>query len=489
MPPSEPTPRQVVIVGAGPAGLACAATLLKSDAPVHVTVVDAGSGPGGQYWRQPAPSDVATGVRPEALRGLHHDLATFDALRRELESGRGSGRAAVLAEHQVWTVVPRGGSGGGGGGYVVHSVDRSGGPGHERGVEVAADVLVIATGAYDRSLPFPGWDLPGVMTAGGLQALLKSGDVAAGARVAVGGTGPFLLPVAAGLAQHGSTVVGIFEANSPLRWARELRAVAANAAKLGEGGGYAVALLRHRVPVRTRTMIVEAHGQDRVEAVTVARLDRTGCPVAGTGRRIAVDAVWVGWGFSPQLDLAVTLGCDLVADASGTHVVRVDEWQGTSRPGVYAAGETCGVGGAALAVAEGRLAAYGVLRVLGVETAEAATRPRADVARLRRFAPTLHRAHPVPSGWVEDPRPDTVVCRCEEVTAGAIRHAITDRGATSSRQVKQLTRAGMGWCQGRVCGYAVDLLTQGEPASPPERLVAGPVPLGLLARRDETGAM
>ncbi len=474
----------VVIIGAGPAGLACAATLLeRSD--LSLTIVDAGSGPGGQYWRQPAPTHDSRdprALRADALRGLHHDLDTFDALTSRVEAGRAAGRATVLSEHHVWTVV---GADDEDGGYVVHAVDRSGGPGRERAVEVRAHHLVIATGAHDRSLPFPGWDLPGVMTAGGLQALLKSGDVAAGRRVAVGGTGPFLLPVAAGLAQRGATVVGVFEANPPTRWLRELRAVAANRGKLGEGVGYAATLLRRRVPVRTRTIIVEAHGRDRVEAVSVARLDGAGRPRPDTVRRIEVDAVGVGWGFAPQLDLAVTLGCAFAPDASGTQVVRVDEWQRTSRPGVSAAGEACGVGGAALAVAEGHLAAYGIV---GGGDDAAAARPRGEIARLRGFAAAMHRAHPVPAGWADGLRDDTVVCRCEEVTAEAVQRALAERGATDARQVKQLTRAGMGWCQGRVCGYAVELLAGAGSGSPVERLVSTPVPLGVLGRagaRDE----
>ncbi|MDV3220621.1 FAD-dependent oxidoreductase [Intrasporangium sp.] len=483
MPLSDRALEDVLIVGAGPAGLACAATLLEAS-DVHVTVVDAGAGPGGQYWRQPAPTADPHGVRPEALRGLHHDLDTFESLRARLEAGRSAGRATLLTDHHVWTVVADGGT------FTVHAVDRTGGPGRDRAVEIRARHLVIATGAHDRSLPFPGWDLPGVMTAGGLQALLKSGDVTAGRRVALGGTGPFLLPVAAGLAARGATVVGVFEANSPRRWLRELGPVAANVAKLGEGIGYAAILLRHRVPVRARTMIVEAHGRDRVEAISVVRLDTAGRPTTEAPRRIEVDAVGVGWGFSPQLDLPVTLGCALDPDAVGTSVVRVDDWQRTSRPGIFAAGEACGVGGAALAVAEGHLTAYGIVHELTGSVPEAAATLRRTMARLHAFASAMHRAHPIPAGWAEALREDTVVCRCEEVTAGTVRRAISDRGAPDARQVKQLTRAGMGWCQGRVCGHAVELLSGAAPAAPPERLVSTPVPLGVLADDwDDFGAM
>ncbi len=483
------TDLDVLIVGAGPAGMACAAALLESTDLV-VGIVDAGHEVGGQYWRQPAPTSGAGGIRPDAQRYLHHDLDTYAALRATLDQGRGTGRFSLWAAHHVWSVSaqpvsaqPAGTQrvGSTEGGYAAHAVERAR-VGRGRGVTLTARALVIATGAYDRSLPFPGWDLPGVMTAGALQALLKANDVIAGQRVAVGGTGPFLLPVAAGLARRGATVVGVFEANRPTTWLRELRPVRRNAGKLGEGAGYAATLLRHRVPVRTGRMIIAAHGTDRVEAVSVARLDAAGHPVVGTTERVGVDAVGVGWGFTPQLDLALTLGVGLTGDVDGAQVVAVDHVQRTSRARVYAAGETCGIGGAALAVVEGRLAAHGVaLDLVGRADVFVEGPLQLAAERLRGFAGAMQRAHPTPAGWADVLTPDTTVCRCEEVDAGAVLAAIRDRGAGDARQVKQLTRAGMGWCQGRVCGYASSLLSCGAPGEAIERLISAPVPLGVVA--------
>ncbi len=465
----------ILVVGAGPAGLACAATVLEHS-DLSVVIVDAGHGPGGQYWRQPPPASGADAVNADELADLHHDRGTFADLVSRVERGRTEGRLELRSQHHVWSVVPDND------GYAAHLLDRGRGPGRVVASSIRARALVVATGAYDRALPFPGWDLPGVMTVGGLQALLKAGGVTAGRRVAIGGTGPFLLPVAAGLARHGSRVVGVYEANQPTRWLREGRAVVRNPAKLGEGAGYAATLVRHRVPVRTGRMIVAAHGSERVEAVTVARVGRDGHPVTGTERQVAVDAVGVGWGFTPQLDLPVTLGVELTTDVAGTEVVRVDDLQRASRGGVFAAGEVCGVGGAALAVVEGRLAGAGVVADLsGVRVPDETTdRLRGVAGRLRGFADAILRAHPVPAGWVDRLEPDTVVCRCEEVTYGTVRAAIEERGAADARQVKQLTRTGMGWCQGRECGHAAALLTSGRPGPAPERLVAAPVPLGAL---------
>lgn len=463
----------VVVVGAGPAGLAAATRAATLGA--RTALVDAGTAPGGQYWRHPAPAP--RGLRPDDVAFLHHDLATYHRLLADLATVQETG--SYLPRHQVWTIAAVGSR------FVVHAVDGS--DGVELSVEIHGRRLVLAPGAYDRQIPFPGWDLPGVMTAGGVQALLKGHRVTAGRRIVVGGTGPFLLPVAAGLAQAGATVVGVHEAASLFGWLGELGSIARNVARLGEGLGYAKTLASHRVPVRTRSMVVAAHGGEVLESVTVARVDGRGDVAPGSEEVVAADTLAVGWGFTPQVELPMALGCSTRVDADGSVVCVVDDDQASSVPGVFVAGEACGVGGAALAVVEG-----------GIAGAAAAGSPVTDSRTLRRrtslraFAEAMQRAHPVPPGWVRRLRPDTVVCRCEEVTTGRLRHVVDELSAGDARTAKLLARPGMGWCQGRICGYATSCvmaeLSGGaySTAGTAERPVATPITLGLLAA-DSTG--
>ncbi|MFI6315942.1 FAD-dependent oxidoreductase [Nonomuraea sp. NPDC050556] len=430
------TTYDLVVVGGGPSGVAGA--LSAALAGLRVALLDAGPRLGGQYFRHSAsPQD------------LHHGLDRF--LRQADALGE---RADVLTGHQVWAVSREDE------GFAVHALAG------ETPVTVRGTRLLIATGAHDRPLPFPGWDLPGVLTAGGAQALLKGNNVRAGRRVVVSGTGPFLLPVAASLA---ADVVGVFEANRGLGLARH---PVLAAAKTGEAAGYGFALARHRVPYRTRHAVVAAHGDDRLTHVTVAKLDRD-WNVLST-RTVECDTLATGYGFVPQLDLLTQLGCATGHDADGSPIVTVDAAQCTSVPGVYAAGEPTGVGGAVLAEVEGRIAG---LSLSGVAVPGLLLRRR---ARLRAFAAALHEAYPVRPGWQSWLRDDTLVCRCEEVPLSRVREA-QELGATEARSIKLLARPGMGWCQGRMCGYAVSCLA-GERPQAPRRPIAQPITLGSLER-------
>ncbi|MFC0068414.1 FAD-dependent oxidoreductase, partial [Umezawaea endophytica] len=325
---------RVVVVGGGPAGLAAADAAARAGA--EVVLVDSERQLGGQYHRGTAQ--------------------------------RADPRVRHLPESTAWAAE----------GLRLHVRTGPADSPHRTGRVLDADAVVLATGAHDRVVPFPGWDLPGVYTAGAAQALAKGHGVAVGRRVVVSGTGPFLLPVASSLLDVGATVT-VLEANGVTGWARHPLAVPQ---KLPELARYARLLGR----VRLRTAVVAAHGDDRVTSVTVARLrpDWTVCD----GVRVAVDAVCVGHGFTPRLDLAVGLGCDLVDG-----FVRVDAVGATSVRGVYAAGEITVTGGADLAAAEGEVA--------GAAAARAPDPPIAAlraIRRGRRFAAALAAAHPVPTG-------------------------------------------------------------------------------------------
>ncbi|WP_121750162.1 FAD/NAD(P)-binding oxidoreductase, partial [Streptomyces sp. E2N166] len=278
----------LAVIGAGPAGLAAALTAAARG--VRVTVVDAADRPGGQYFRQPA---AELGARRP--RALHHRWRTWERLR----DGLAASDVRVLTGHHVWFVEERSGA------FTVHALL---GPGQDEPFAVHADAVLLATGGYEHVLPFPGWTLPGVLTAGGAQAMLKGGLVVPGRAAVVAGTGPLLLPVATGLAAAGVRVAALVESADPRQVARHARALAG---KLPEGAGYAARLLRHRVRPLTRHTVVRAHGDDRLTGVTVAALDADGGVRRGTGRYIPCDTLAVGHGMLPHTDLADGLGCRL----------------------------------------------------------------------------------------------------------------------------------------------------------------------------------
>ncbi|MFB6609398.1 FAD-dependent oxidoreductase [Agromyces sp. NPDC056379] len=447
--------RRVAILGGGPAGLAAAQAALAAGA--HVTLLDEGGRLGGQYWRH-----------HEELtdRRLQHGWARFERLRGVLD------RTEVHSGASVWSAEAS--DGGVRLRAVVGAADAAG----RTALDIEADAVVVATGAHDLALPVPGWTLPGVTTAGAAQALAKRDGVAVGRRTVVSGAGPFLLPVAQSLAIAGSEVVGVHEAS-------RFGALAAGwlprpwqlAGKAGELVEYVGALARHRIPYRIGSGVVRVLGADRVEGVVVSALDAEWRPIAGTEREVACDSVALGHGFTPRLEVAIALGAAIEGDRRGRFVV-IDEAQRTSVPGVYAAGEITGIGGADAALAEGAVA--GFMAAGGSLDDDRIRGPLAVRRRMHAFAARLERAHGIRPGWTSWLADDTVVCRCENVT----RRTIADRADAPLRAMKLATRAGLGPCQGRTCGRAVEAIVAdagGAPEGFDRRPVLAPVRLGEVA--------
>ena len=467
--PGTLTPKRVplVVVGAGPAGLAAACSAAR--AGVDVIVLDESGAPGGQIYRQlPATFDV----REAGVLGVDH--ADGRALLDEVAAL--GPRIAIWCEAVVWSVF----------GDRQLAVAR----GRDL-ILLEADAIVVAAGAYDRPVPVPGWTLPGVLTAGGAQVLLKSQRVLPGRRVLLAGTGPLQLVLANQLLDAGAEVVAVGEASGRFAHLRHVPALLAEPALLRRGLAYRRRLRRAGVPFLSGHVIESIDGDGRVERARLTQVDAQWRRRPGPTRTFSVDTVCLGYGFVPRAELCGLLGCRLRHDAEvGGWVPAFDDDMATDRPGVFVAGDGAGVAGALVARAEGALAGIGAAARLGgisPRQARASAAPfRRRLRDLRRFRRALDAISRVRGGLYADIADDTIVCRCEEVTAGAIREAARE-GTVDLTDVKKRTRAGMGHCQGTMCTPTMQWMLGGvhglDPGAvggmtprPPVR----PIPLAVL---------
>lgn len=388
---------EILIIGAGPAGLHAAR--VAAGAGKKVGIVDDNPLPGGQIWRQ----------------GPHHApqgdaRATIDALTRDRNITWLGGTRVVqaLAGRQL----------------LVENATS--------GFKLGYDKLVVATGAHERFLPYPGWTLPGVTGAGGLQALIKGGTPVRGERIVIAGSGPLLWAAAVTARAQGAQVVAIVEQAASRDVRRFAMGLVWTPAKLAQA-------LRMRFDLRATlylcgAYVAEAGGEGGLTHVRIRRGDED--------IHLDCDRLACAYGLLPNTQIGLALGCAVRESPEGA-MLEVDEWQATSVPDVYAAGECTGVGGMELSALEGRIAAYAALG----DPAQARTQ-FAERERYRRFARRMHDAFALDERLRTLARFDTILCRCEDVSFGeAAEHR-------SWRDAKLHTRCGMGPCQGKICGQA-----------------------------------
>jgi NADPH-dependent 2,4-dienoyl-CoA reductase/sulfur reductase-like enzyme len=399
----------VVVVGAGPAGIAAA--VRAAEAKRRVIVLDEAPNVGGQIWRHRSAGTLGGDARTwiDRLARTNADVRRGVAVVDVVTAGE-TGDITVVAER------------------------------HLGGVDVIrASALVMATGARERFVPFPGWTLPGVTGIGGAQALLKQGATLRGKRIVIAGTGPLILPVAASLTDAGARVMLVAE-QAPFQAVRDFAlSLLTQPETLLQAALYRLAFLR--TPYTMGTWVTGASGTDRLTTVAVAN--------SRTTWSVPCDLLCTGYGLVPNVEMARFLGCAVAAGA-----VVVDERQGTSVPRVFAAGELTGIGGVALAVVEGEIAGAAAAGVARIDPS--LTRRR---QALRVVAGRMERAFALRHDLRALARDDTIICRCEDVRRAAIA------SFADSRQAKLYARAGMGACQGRVCGPALELLFGWQPGT------------------------
>jgi NADPH-dependent 2,4-dienoyl-CoA reductase/sulfur reductase-like enzyme len=470
----QPAVWPLVVVGGGPAGLAAATEAAR--AGLRCLLVDEAPALGGQIYRQPPREFTVRAPRElgrDYLRGRRL-LDEFDEVADRVEVRSGTSVLDVIDGPELVCAASEGGT-----------------------ASLPAERVILATGAYDRPVPFPGWTLPGVLTAGAAQALVKTMRVRPGDRALVAGTGPLLLVVANQLHHAGVHVTAVLEAGRSAFTAGTARRAWRQWGLLSDGGRYRLELRLAGIPVLYNHVVFEAHGDGELGSVTYGPVGAEDWqPVRARRHRVDVDLLVTGYGFVPSTELCELAGCqtEYVNHLGGWVPVR-DTTMQTTVAGIFAAGDGAGVAGSLVAVEEGRIAGITAAEQAGVISATEADRRRRGPQRRLRALTGVREA----LDEISAPRPGlcqlatdtTIVCRCEEVSCGEVREAVAE-GARDLQAVKLLTRLGMGACQGRNCTPSAAALLSAETGNPPQqagrinpRPPVRPVTLGTLAARQE----
>lgn len=451
---------RIVIVGAGPAGVRAAEAVVA--AGLRPVVIDEGRRDGGQiYRRQPEGFKRAYaalyGTEAHRAQALHQ---SFEALR---------GRIDYRPETLAWNVADR----------HLHVVQGT------RTLALPFDALIIASGATDRLMPVRGWNLAGTYSLGAAQIALKAQACAIGRRVVFLGTGPLLYLVAAQYVKAGATVAAVLDTSPFALRLKALPKLLARPDVLVKGLALVAALRRSGVALMTGITPVEISGdaETGVKAVTVR--DR-----AGATRRFDCDAVALGYHLRPECQLADLARCDFRFDAATRQWLPAIDADGRSSvAGVYLAGDGARLLGADGAEAAGRLAALAALADAGLPvSAEEVARLRKTLARMDRFRLGLAQAFPWPAEAAAQLPDDAIVCRCETISAGELRHVAREKGASELNRAKAFSRVGMGRCQGRYCGHAAAEIVAAVAGIPLERVgrLRGQAPVKPLPIATET---
>jgi len=454
----------VVIIGAGPAGMSAASILAEYS--VKTLLIDENGHPGGQLWR---------GLTDNPARSFRSFNSANNKINLLATTGYRDGSLHIHADGCVLGVFPEN--------YILLSSK-------EDGIkEIKAGNIIFATGAREKVRPFEGWTLPGVMTVGGVQILLKNHHVLAASEMLINGTGPLIYLLAGNVLGQNGRISALLDRSSFMSLLGTTRVMGGQLGKLGQGLSSLGYLIKNRLLPEYGRQIIRAESKgDLIEATTV-EISPDGTIIDGSSHRHKTELIAVTNGFVGNIELPQVAGCELDYSADkGGWFVTVDSSMETSLSTVFAAGEITGVAGGDKAVVEGQLAALSILHQSErMSEKDFGKRQKLLLVRRKqhqRFGTYLNRQWAIPRREWDTIDDDTIICRCEDITIGKLRGWIK-AGFTSTNVLKRATRCGMGNCQGRTCGPLIyDILAACAPTGETKpfsiRMPIKPVPLGDL---------
>lgn len=462
----------LIIIGAGPGGIQAAIT--AAELGLEVILIDSQLSIGGQYYKQ-IPEEFSYNVSD-----YHHQQATqlIDKITKS--------NVKILINTLVWGIFfnPK---------TDLWQITLHGENCPSR---LESSNIIIATGAFDRSIPFSGWDLPGVITAGAAQVMIKNQGILPGKKVVVSGTGPLQLAAASNLIEAGAQVLAVLECNQKLvsRGLPYVSSIWGQWRRLEEGFQYARNLIKSKTPYYIGWSIIKVEGSEKVEVVTIAKLDSDGNPIPSTQKKISADAVVVGYGLTPSTEFFRLLNVDMFySKPEGVYLPVRNEFFQTSLSGIYAIGDCAGIGGAKMAMLEGKIAALDIAKQSSHSNMPnilpALNQIHRDLNREKKFARMLGDIFSIPHDLFSLAHSDTIICRCEQISLSEINEAISF-GAQSVTDIKNITRTGMGNCQGRTCGSILAQLLAKESHRKPEdchflniRPPVHPIPIEIIEEK------
>jgi thioredoxin reductase len=440
----------IVIIGAGPSGLAAADIIGAYD--LDLVIIDEQSRPGGQIYRQP----------PEGFM-VNNWLSSriYADGKKLLEKVSQTGKIKWYTQTTVLGIAKSNNIES----DYIHTVTICNNTGVKN---IEAKCILIAPGCYDMPIIFPGWNLPGVMATGGIQAFVKSQQIIPGEQFLFVGTHPLQLIVADQIIKAGGKVTAVIFAQSFFKFLSILKSPVVlfrNIEKLLYISTIIIRLIKAGVSIRFNETVIEANGDDALESVRITAIDSSGKIKKGTERRIECDKLGVCFSFLSSSELARQCGTEyLWAAESGGWIIKHDEWMSTNIPGIYVAGEITGVAGAEVAAAEGELAGLGILYYLGKldlkQVFQLSKSVRNKLKHLNQFADILKKlSYPGKLFFTQLLTDSSILCKCEEISFGEFKdHLENNQHVSSANAAKLLSRTGMGLCQGRYCHYLITQL-------------------------------